>query len=361
MNFLNKNNNRIKLNKIVATVALPLIVTLTSANPTLAQKPNMGPKVSIQPGELLLPSRIGATKAYHMINGFQGESAARDLANKIFNYGNKIPQTINFSSNLDGSMLLHVSSVDPADYFQINTITGDFSFSKGFSSIIGDFDTPNLPGNKAAVQMAIKHLQALDLMPLHPEEMFIQHIGGLRAGKVNEDGSTGHYDKVVTVHFGRRLDGIDVSGPGSKIVVHLGSNGQLLGMHRRWIETESVDLNDNEFINQNQVFLNVANHLADEWDQAQKIESTTPEAGYYDDGNGNIEPAYFFVAKLTYDPQIHEFAKLDEYTNKYFGTVPALLNSFAEFRQLQPALEKPAKPDPNPQPEIADPFDDELK
>jgi hypothetical protein len=99
-------------------------------------------------------------------------------------------------------------------------------------------DTPSLPGRALAVPVALMHLQLLDLLPAETGELFVQHVGGMRQNKVMEDGSTGYYDKLVTVHFGRKIDGIEVSGPGSKIVVHLGAYGELAGLNRRWVETK---------------------------------------------------------------------------------------------------------------------------
>ena len=51
-----------------------------------------------------------------------------------------------------------------------------------------------------------------------------------------KDGKVVEYDKLRTVHFGRQIDGIDVGGPGSKITVQLGANGELVSVNRRWVE-----------------------------------------------------------------------------------------------------------------------------
>jgi|GEM_PF-907508 len=300
-----------------------------------------GPEITIASMEIQSPIEAGATKTIRMARGFAGEAQARDLAAKLFETCEQ-PQEVVFKSDMDGSKLIYVGAPDASAYFQIDTLTGDFSFSKGLAAYDGEGNTPGLPKRAAAVRLALRHLEALDLLPADKNQLYVQHVGGMRQAVVREDGSTDDFDKLVTVSFGRKIDGVEVSGPGSKIVVHLGIFGELVGLHRRWIEGEAVTLDETAFVSTGEALRRVADHLVNEWSEAQRVDAATPGVGYFDDGNGLIEPAYFFTAKLSYDPTIHDFARIEGYTNTYLGVVPALQAPKAKFRQLEPALLQPA-------------------
>jgi hypothetical protein len=49
-------------------------------------------------------------------------------------------------------------------------------------------------------------------------------------------------------------------------------------------------------------------HLKREWAHAERIVAQVPDLGYYDDGKGHIEPAYFVRADVEYDASVHAFA-----------------------------------------------------
>ena len=93
-----------------------------------------------------------------------------------------------------------------------------------------------------APQMAARLLKDLGVMPGRVGEMVLEHVGGLDMGVHRTDGTTELFKKLVTVRFSRQLDGLPVEGPGSRIIVRMGSGGELAGLIRRWNEFTSQPL-----------------------------------------------------------------------------------------------------------------------
>ena len=70
-------------------------------------------------------------------------------------------------------------------------------------------------------------------MPKSQKELHLLHSGGLRADSPNGQGVI---DKMLTLTYGRYLDGVPVIGSGSKIVVHVGDQGEVTGLIHKWRE-----------------------------------------------------------------------------------------------------------------------------
>jgi hypothetical protein len=200
-------------------------------------------------------------------------------------------------------------------------------------------DTPGLPGKEEAVNLALNYLDALNLMPSNPAEMVVAHIGGLNMGIVHEDGTTGDYNKMVSVYFSRKIDGIEVTGPGSKIIVHLGADGALTGIIRRWSEVKSINVTSAAFVNRKEAIRRLNMKLTNEWNAAFEIECATPELVIFDDGHGVLECAYAANARI-----FHELA--GHYTTEapYLAVVPAVMTPMAWYAQQETAAATPEFP-----------------
>lgn len=299
------------------------------------------PQVNVKSGKFESAKEKGAVKALRMKEGYKGDVEARELGNKLYRAA-KENDSVQLKADKSNS-LTHVSKADPSAHFRIDKTTGDFSFSKGFKDYANDRETSGLPSKEKAPDLAKKYLSDLGLMPEKQDELVVRHVGGLRQVDVKDGKPTAELDKLVTVHFGRQIDGIDVGGPGSKIVVDLGANGELVGVHRRWIEVTEEKKNDADLKGQSEVVSDLKSKIRGEAKNAKKADSSAPDFGYYDDGKGNIEPAYFFDAELAYDGFDAE-GKPATQKEKYHGVVPALKGSKADFDQLEKAGKPPGRP-----------------
>jgi hypothetical protein len=275
-------------------------------------------------------------------------AAAADMqqtARRLFAATSSLEQLDNVKlvSTLSGGKHRFNGVADPSAFVEINSTTGDISFSKGFGGYDAEGDTPNLPVGPDAVRRALKHLGDLDLLPGNPDEVVVEHVGGLRMGAIDEQGSTREYDKLTTVHFGRRLGGIPVGGPGSKITVQLGKGGELVGLHRRWNELTPVRHAAGDFVKLEEASGRVSEQLASEWNRAENIQAGRPEFGFFDDGKGTVEPAWFTQATLNYDAELHTFAKDGEAAPTALCVTPALRVSKADFAQQDRADAQPTR------------------
>ena len=320
-------------NKSLALLALTFCLS-TSASAQFIDLRNPGPRVTVAGTPQTMHIEAGATRSFQMRGRFAGIEAANDISGRLMARGRGLaaPMDLNLTPSSDGSQLSFIDAEDPSAFVSVNPTTGDISFCRGMRGFEVAGNTENLPQGEDAVRSALDHLERLNLMPANRSELVVQHIGGLRMSERSEDGTTADFDKLVTVHFGREIDGLAVGGPGSKITMHLGANGELVGMQRRWIELEANAHSDEEFLSRNETVGSVEGHLRNEWSRAMNVNSGRPQIGLFDDGHGTIEPAFFFQAELEYDATIHEFAK-GEYTNQYLGIVPALRQSRARFDQ----------------------------
>lgn len=315
----------------VPLVLLALLATGAVAAPTVNMKNQRF--VTAQEKNAVTPLRMRA--------GFQGEAVSRQTAEKIFRSVNRKDDV--YLKDDGSNHLLYVAKDDPSAHFRVDKTTGDFTLSKGLRSYLNENSTTGLPDKQRAVTLATEHLAKLGLLPNNQKEMVVRHVGGMKQADVSRDGKMVERDKLVTVHFGRQINGIDVGGPGSKIVVELGRDGELVSVYRRWVEVApstretpgAQALHSNE-----EVVQMIKAKLQQAGDKARSIDSSAPEFGYFDDGKGNIEPAYFFTAELTYELE-DQRGQVRRHAERHNGAVPALRSSRADFEQLERAKAQP--------------------
>lgn len=230
---------------------------------------------------------------------------------------------------------------DRSIVMQFTPSTGDISFQADAMGMDQLADTPGLPFGQDAVRTALQHLAVLELMPANPTELVVRHIGGMRLAQVDDGVPTREFNKVTTVHFGRRLGGIDVSGPGSKMIVQLGENGRLVGLTRRWSELTMSASSKRDLVPAKAVSGLVTLNLQETHGDSMEIKAGQPRLGFFDDGKGRVEPAWFTTASVTYDPLVHEFAQFGE-SVQALSVISALRNSTADFVQEERAQEAPS-------------------
>ncbi len=300
------------------------------------------PPVNIKAERFVSAREKNAVKAFRMKEGYKGDAAAKTLAEKLFRMA-RFSDVISLNDD-KSNHLLHVSKNDATAHFRIDKTTGDFSMTKGYKNYLNDQATSGLPSKDQAVDVAKRHLTEMGLMPADQKQLVVRHVGGVNQADL-VDGKSVERAKLVTVHFGRQIDGIDVSGPGSKITVELGANGELVGLTRRWSEVTEEKKNDSDLHSQAEVNNLVKAKLQRDGAHAKSIDSSGPDFGYFDDGKGNIEPAYFFLAEASYD-SVEEGGKKGQFKEAFHGAVPALKGSKADFEQLEKAQKQPVKSAP---------------
>jgi len=331
--------SKIKAKIVIAAVAA-FAITGLGTGIALAQG---GPQVNVKQGKFETAQQKNAMKAFRKKGGPKTDADVKQEGDKLFKHSRASEGMPQLKDDGEGNMF-GVGRLDPSAHFKMNKETGDISFNKGMKKYLDDKATMGLPQGDKAVEMAKKHLTDLGLMPEKQEELVVRHIGGLKQVDVDGNGKQVEKDKLVTIHFGRKIDGVDVSGPGSKIVMDLGENGELVSLHRRWVEVQEEKKGPGDFALEFDVKNKIQAKLKEDAKSAKKVDSDAPDFGFFDDGAGNIEPAYFYAADLTYDVEDMENpGKRKEHHEKYLGVEPALKQSKAKFDQLEKAKTPPGK------------------
>jgi hypothetical protein len=324
----------IRSHPVAAFTALALL-----SSPALALDDYL-PKVEID-GKSSPRFDVAEMQRFETAGPIGGYDDAKALAKRLFDYVG-LDARAEPRFNETGTALMVQSKDVPTRYLRINTKTGDLSFNRGMDRYMKPGTTPGLPVEGEAIDVAFGHLKALGLGPEDWSQLVVQAVGGLGMGVSDEKGRTRQYEKLTAVHFARQIDGVDVGGPGSKIVVYLGSDGELVGLHRRWGELrDAYGISKRSVLKPAEIEQRAVEHLQKEWYEASHILTKAPDLGYYDDGKGRIEPAYFLQAEVAYDPASDQGAAIGEEPLSYLGVIPATRFSGADLRQRDPAQDKP--------------------
>lgn len=228
-----------------------------------------------------------------------------------------------FRHATDNTAILHIDSAG-------RTVV----FNRGIGDISGLESTPALPSTEAAPAIATSLLAELELSPERAEEMVVEHVGGLNMGVEGADGETQVFEKLRTVRFGRQLDGQKVVGPGSRIQVQLGQEGEMRGVIRRWDEVTSNSVAPEAKVTVEDVREMIEFRLDTAASHAEKIEFNSAEMVLFDDGNGVIEPVIHVIVDLTIVSETRNEAgepETREIQNPLDFFVPILRNPKAEM------------------------------
>ena len=203
---------------------------------------------------------------------------------------------------------------------------GDVSYSAGLARYSGDGNTPGLPDSKEAPDLALDWVSSVGLLP-ERSELVVAHVGGLSMSAREEDGTVADYSKLMLVRFERVLDGLPVLGA-SRMVVHLGEEGQLQGLIRRWAGVKSEHVDRAAVLDPDAALAEALEVFDMTSRDATAIRVETAEVVLYDDGAGAIEPAIHVTATRRYaDKRIGE-QPLDFY-------IPALWEPRGDFPSIQ--------------------------
>jgi len=192
------------------------------------------------------------------------------------------------------------SPEDPSAVFDIDASNGAFLLNTGLKRYSGDESSRNLPSDKEAPELARKHLINTGFLPKNRQEIVLAHVGGLNMAVSKEGRSVGNYRKLVTVRFNRVLNGLTVQGPGSKIVVQLGQDGELQGMIHNWPEVRAKSLPAAALKSDEEIRRETGLRLRSEAGEAQAVTIRSSRMVLYDDGRGDIEPAIHVIADARY-------------------------------------------------------------
>ena len=229
-------------------------------------------------------------------------------------------------AELREDVLRFVGREDLSAGLDVDTRFGDISYSGGLARYSADGTTPGLPDAKEAPELALQWVSSIGLLP-PADEMVVAHVGGLNMSARDEDGRTADYAKLVTVRFERELGGLPVLGA-SRLVVHLGEQGQLQGLVLSWVQVEREEVDPAAVLDPEATLGEALELFEMTSGDARSIRVEDAEVVLYDDGAGTIEPAIHVTAMRSYaDKRLGE-QPLDFY-------VPALLKTRGDFPSMR--------------------------
>lgn len=229
-----------------------------------------------------------------------------------------------------------ISDSEASATFEVDSRTGNFLFNGGLLKYRKDISTPNLPQDSDLPALASKTLERFNLK-VDPAETFIAHIGGLNMAIADGSGKSEIFEKLKTIRLGRTLDGLKVEGD-ARIVVQLGEQAELASMVYQWPRLEKSVRLTNDMLQKPDVIRTSAKREIEA--MAKKALSATltrAELVLFDDGQGVVEPAYYFVLERQMD-----MGDVEPVMIPYDFYVPATLKPVALFPHMEVAPVKPA-------------------
>lgn len=232
----------------------------------------------------------------------------------------------------NNSNSLEYQKEDPTAYFQQDLAAGKLAFNKG----MGDYlkaGGRSLPKQEAANAIAMRFITESGLAPANKEELKMMHSGGLRLATAGSEKQT---DVLRTISYGRFLDGVPVYGPSSKIIVHVGNNGEIVGASSLWKEVaanKGTTLSKEAMKSAKEAEQEMNRRLATDFGKGAKTKIKEMSLAYYDGGLNYIQPAYYFQIIVSL-PKMNENPATQF---EYLGIVPALRKTPEAFEVLQQA------------------------
>jgi hypothetical protein len=278
--------------------ALLTAIIITCYSCRLRQKTqiavNSGPPVYVYTFQT--PQGLSTDNARNLITTFLGEKQPEGLVRSAEN-------------------IVYFSSKDDLNAtFEQDLNNGNFTFNKSMKSYLGDY-APRLPIAGGAIKIAEDFMKQNKLFPANSAQLKLVHQGGLRSQSV-VDGQRGGpvIDKLITLTYGRVVDSMPVIGPGSKIVVHVGDQGQVMGMIHRWRELapQRNQVSPGALLTQQEAEGQARKQISSEYGPQSSYTVKVVSKAYYDNNGRILQPVYCFETVVTLGGQ-DKYVKPFEY------------------------------------------------
>lgn len=202
----------------------------------------------------------------------------------------------------DQNQVYYSSPEDASVHFEQDLNTGNITYSKSMKEYYGA-TVPKLPSAQEAERICMEFLKKNRFIPDDNSNIKLVHQGGLRATGVIEGKKGGPViDKMLTLTYGRYLDSIPVIGPGSKLVVNIGNNGEIMSVVKRIrvINASSkVQAKAEEIISMEQAMEQLKKNMITNFGEKATYEILSKQKAYYDGNGKTLQPVYVFETMVT--------------------------------------------------------------
>jgi len=162
---------------------------------------------------------------------------------------------------------------------------------------------PKLPSPREAEKVALTFLRQNRLLPEKQDELKLVHSGGLRAQNVIGGRRAGPViNKMITLTYGREIDSLPVIGPGSKLIVNVGNQGEIVSLVKRWRELDpasKTEAKPEEIISKEEAQKKLAENMVKNFGKDSRYEVISTQKAYYDGDGRTLQPVYVFETKVT--------------------------------------------------------------
>lgn len=213
------------------------------------------------------------------------------------------------------------SEKDPSAFYEQDLKSGTLSFNKGMQEYYMNSKI-QLPTQEKAKDISLSFIKEIGLAPDDMKELKMIHAGGLRASAANTENVI---DVLRTITYGRMLNGVPVYGAGSKIIVHVGNNGEIVGLNSRWKNVEqsrAKNVDKGSLKDAKQAEMEMQRQLTKDYGTNAKFKIRDMYLAYYDGGDNYIQPAYFFQVDVT----LPKAKESPEISFDYLGIIAGLSN-----------------------------------
>jgi hypothetical protein len=201
----------------------------------------------------------------------------------------------------DENTVYFTSKDDVTTTFEEDLDTGNFTFHKGIQKYMGEY-VPKLPGKQAAIKATEDFLRTNGLFPKDNGQLKLVHFGGIRSNTVIDGNKPGPVtDKLITVTYGRVVDGLPVIGPGSKLVANIGEGGELVGLVYRWRELDTQSkrkVGRDAMLSQQEAEEMARRQIQQEYGQGTSYKILGSGKAYYDNNGKILQPVYVFETEI---------------------------------------------------------------
>jgi len=150
----------------------------------------------------------------------------------------------------------------------------------------------------AALNKALEHVNALQLVPKDESKIAPKHVITLSKAELKQGGTAVSADVLQTVSFQRMLDEKPVVGRGSQLFLDLGDQGQLEGLNRTWNQLVPSKIAA-EFRTDKDIYDEVEKTLAAQLRGDVTVRVNKLRLVYSGDDRRFVQPAYFYSAEIS--------------------------------------------------------------
>lgn len=172
----------------------------------------------------------------------------------------------------------------------------------------------SLPSEEEAIKFANKYIQERGGIP---EDAYISKVNTQYLEKIDISGEepvvVETYPQYVSIDYHRRINGLQVAGPGDTIAVFVGDDGEILYFFKTWRELEEIG--NVEMISAEEATkkLKRGETIENAMGDTGSVEINKIEVGYYSEGKGYeqefYEPVWIFRGVDSYGYNVTKVVK----------------------------------------------------